>query len=88
MELTNEQRKYLGLELIDPAWEKVEISNSINPEHESGRVLLLRLWTDSARCDAAQKSGAKVWHILMERPLVVSVYHIITENPAVDIGEL
>lgn len=25
MELTNEQRKYLGMELIDPAWEKVEI---------------------------------------------------------------
>lgn len=59
MELTNEQRKYLGLELIDPAWEKVEISNSINPEHESGRVLLLRLWTDSARCDAAQKKRRK-----------------------------
>lgn len=40
MELTNEQRKYLGLELIDPAWERVEISNSINPDHESGRVIL------------------------------------------------
>lgn len=35
-----------------------------------------------------KKSGAKVWDILMVRPLVVSVYHIITENPAVDIGEL
>ena len=29
MELTNEQRKYLGLEIIEPAWERVEIpSNS------------------------------------------------------------
>ncbi len=37
MELTNEQRKYLGLELIDPAWERVEISNSIKPEHETGK---------------------------------------------------
>lgn len=229
MELTNEQRKYLGLELIDPAWEKVEISNSINPEHESGRVLLyfdcdiirktisiqysgsyqedsvhlktlenrtliapktgkgkpkrlnavnldrynaegtyffydgyvtlgnyttqqtyyssyfaglqpmtedqlqdfLRQWilnTDETEFKKIQafatakrkhckfkegdffrfpidrthygygrilldvmqlkKSGAKVWDILMGRPLVVSVYHIITENPAVDIAEL
>lgn len=40
MELTNEQRKYLGLELVDSAWERVEISNSIKPENESGRVIL------------------------------------------------
>lgn len=40
MELTNEQRKYLGLELVDPAWERVVISNSINPEYESGKEIL------------------------------------------------
>ena len=40
MDLTNEQRKYLGLELIDPAWDRVEISNSIHPEHESGKEIL------------------------------------------------
>lgn len=33
MELTNEQRKYLGLELIEPSWERVEIpNNSLKPE--------------------------------------------------------
>lgn len=229
MELTNEQRKYLGLELINPAWERVEISNSIRPENETGRVILyfdgdvirkkisvqfsgsyqedtvylktlenrtmiapktgkgkpkrlnavnlqryhaegmyffysgyitlgnyttqqtyfssyfaglkpmteeelqdfLRQWiadTDEAELEKIQafatakrkhckfregdffrfkidrthygygrilldvsllkKSGVKVWNILMGRPLVVSVYHIITENPAVDIQEL
>lgn len=40
MELTNEQRKYLGLELVDPAWERVEILNSIKPELATGRVVL------------------------------------------------
>lgn len=40
MELTNEQRKYLGLELVDPSWERVEISNSIKPEYETGKVIL------------------------------------------------
>lgn len=229
MELTNEQRKYLGLELIDSTWERVEISNSIKPENESGRVILyfdgdiirkkisiqysgsyqedtvylktlenrtmiasktgkgnpkrlnavnlqrynaegvyffyggyitlgnyttqqtyfssyfaglkpmtedelqdfLRQWildTDEAEFERIQafatakrkhckfregdffrfkidrthygygrilldvmqlkKSGVKVWDILMGRPLVVSVYHIITEDPAVDIQEL
>lgn len=229
MELTNEQRKYLGLALVEPGWEKVEISNSGNPEHESGRVVLyfdsdmirkviykhysgeyqedtvclktlenrtliasktgkgkpkrlnavnlqrynaegayffysgymtlgnyttqqtyyssyfaglkpmdeqelqdfLTQWiadTDEAEFERIQsfatakrrhckfkegdffrfkfdrthygygrilldvmqlkKSGAKVWDILMGRPLVVSVYHIITENPAVDTAEL
>lgn len=34
------------------------------------------------------KSGVKFWDILMGRPLVVSVYHIITESPNVDIQEL
>ncbi len=229
MELTNEQRKYLGLELIDPVWERVEISNSIKPEYESGRVILyfdgdiirkiiyiqysgsyqedtvflktlenrtmiasktgkgkpkrlnavnlqrfhaegtyffysgyvtlanyttqqtyfssyfaglkpmaenelqefLRQWildTDEAEFQRIQefatakrkhckfkegdffrfkidrthygygrilldimelkKSGVKFWNILMGKPLVVSVYHIVTENPAVDIQEL
>ena len=40
MELTNEQRKYLGLELVDSAWERVEILNSIKPELATGRVVL------------------------------------------------
>lgn len=40
MELTNEQRKYLGLEFVDSTWERVEISNSIKPEHETGKVIL------------------------------------------------
>ncbi len=31
MELTNEQRMYLGLEPVEPAWERVEIpNNSVN----------------------------------------------------------
>ncbi len=229
MELTNQQRKYLGLELIDSTWERVEISNSMKPEYESGKIILyfegdiirkvisieysgsyqeetvylktlenrtmiasktgkgkpkklnavnlqrcnaegmyffysgyitlanyttqqtyfssyfaglkpmteeelqafLRQWmidTDEAEFERIQafaaakrkrckyregdffrfridrthygygrilldvtllkKSGVKVWDILMGRPLVVSVYHIITENPAVDIQEL
>lgn len=40
MELTNEQRRYLGLETVDSAWDRVEISNSIEPRHESGKVVL------------------------------------------------
>lgn len=40
MELTNEQRRCLGLELVDPAWERVEILNSIKPECESGKMIL------------------------------------------------
>jgi len=41
MELTNEQRKYLGLELIDPAWERVEIPNNcLKPELSTGKDIL------------------------------------------------
>lgn len=41
MELTNEQRACLGLELIEPAWERVEIpNNSVNPEHSTGKDIL------------------------------------------------
>lgn len=33
MELTNEQRKYFGIELVDPSWDRVEIPcNSVHPE--------------------------------------------------------
>lgn len=185
MELTNEQRKYLGLELIDPAWERVEISNSIKPEHETGKgkpkrlnaanlqrfhaegtyffysgyvtlanyttqqtyyssyfaglepmtedelQVFLRQWildTDEVEFQRIQefatakrkhckfkegdffrfkidrthygygrilldiaklkKSGVKFWDILMGKPLVISVYHIVTENPEVDTQEL
>ena len=41
MELTNEQRKYLGLELIEPSWERVEIpSNCVKPELSTGKIIL------------------------------------------------
>lgn len=40
MELTNEQRKYLGLELIEPEWDRVEMPNSIKPEQATGKVIL------------------------------------------------
>ena len=41
MELTNEQRKYLGLELIEPNWERVEIPNNcVNPEQSTGKDIL------------------------------------------------
>lgn len=40
MELTNEQRKYLGLELVEPEWDRVEIPNSIKPEQATGKVVL------------------------------------------------
>ena len=41
MELTNEQREYLGLELIDPSWERMEIpNNSRNPELSTGKDVL------------------------------------------------
>lgn len=41
MELTNEQRKYLGLEIIEPAWERVEIpSNCLKPELSTGKDIL------------------------------------------------
>lgn len=35
-----------------------------------------------------KKSGEKFWDILMGRPLVVSVYHTVTENPLMDVREL
>ncbi len=41
MELTNEQRKYLGLELIEPTWERIEIPNNCRkPELSTGKDIL------------------------------------------------
>ena len=41
MELTNEQRKYLGLELIEPNWERMEIPNNcVKPELSTGKDIL------------------------------------------------
>lgn len=40
MELTNEQRKYLGLELVESSWERVEIPNSSKSEFVSGKEVL------------------------------------------------
>ncbi|MDE6620672.1 MAG: hypothetical protein K2K74_09355, partial [Lachnospiraceae bacterium] len=41
MELTNEQRKYFGLELIEPGWERVEIpDNCVKPELSTGKDIL------------------------------------------------
>ena len=41
MELTNEQRKYLGLELIEPAWERIEMPNNcLKPELSTGKDIL------------------------------------------------
>ena len=41
MELTNKQRKYLGLELIDPSWDRVEIPNNcVKPELSTGKDIL------------------------------------------------
>jgi len=41
MELTNEQRKYLGLELVEPGWERVEIpSDCVKPELSTGKDIL------------------------------------------------
>ena len=34
------------------------------------------------------KSGGKFWDILMGRPLCISIYHIVTENPDVSISDL
>ena len=34
------------------------------------------------------KSGGSFWNILMGRPVCVSIYHIVTENPDVSIEEL
>ncbi len=41
MELTNRQRKYLGVEMIDPDWERVEIPNNcVKPELSTGKDIL------------------------------------------------
>lgn len=41
MELTNEQRQYLGLEIIEPSWERVEIPNNcLKPELSTGKDIL------------------------------------------------
>lgn len=41
MELTNEQRKYLGLELIEDTWERIEIPNNcVKPELSTGIHIL------------------------------------------------
>ena len=41
MELTNKQRKYLGLERIEPEWERVEIlNNCVKPELSTGKDIL------------------------------------------------
>ena len=47
MELTNEQRRHFGLELVDPSWDRVEIPavsgrNTIHPEmNKSNRKIIL-----------------------------------------------
>lgn len=35
-----------------------------------------------------RKNGEKFWDIVMGKPLVVAVYHIITENPSIDVSVL
>lgn len=41
MELTNEQRRYIGLEEIEPDWERVEIPNNcVKPELSTGTDIL------------------------------------------------
>lgn len=41
MELTNEQRRYFGLELIDPTWERIELPNNcVKPELSTGKDIL------------------------------------------------
>lgn len=46
MELTNEQRKYLGLELIEPAWERIGIPNNcLKPELSTGKDILFLMAT-------------------------------------------
>lgn len=38
MELTNEQRRYFGLEPIEPTWERIEIPNNcVKPELSIGK---------------------------------------------------
>lgn len=40
MELTNEERKYLGLELIEPTWERLEIPNNLDKNLVNGKCIL------------------------------------------------
>lgn len=41
MELTNEQRNHLGLEPIEPTWERIEIPNNcLKPERSTGKDIL------------------------------------------------
>lgn len=41
MELTNEERRYFGLELADPSWDRLEIpSNAVHPELSDGVIIL------------------------------------------------
>lgn len=40
MELTNRQRKYLGLELVELGWERMEIPNSVKPRQVTGSIIL------------------------------------------------
>lgn len=41
MELTNEQRRFLGLEQIEPHWERAEIPNNcVKPEKSTGKDIL------------------------------------------------
>ena len=41
MELTNEQRKYFGIELVDPSWDRVEIPcNSVHPEQSDHKDIV------------------------------------------------
>lgn len=41
MELTNEQRRYFGLEPVEPTWERIEIPNNcVKPELSTGKDIL------------------------------------------------
>ena len=60
MELTNEQRKFFGLELVDPSWDRVEIPavngyNTIHPEKlKSDRKNVLYFDGDFLRKEISQ----------------------------------
>ena len=60
MELTNEQRRYFGLELVDPSWDRVEIPavsgyNTIHPEKlKSDRKNILYFDGDILRKEISQ----------------------------------
>lgn len=40
MELTNKERQYLGLELIEPSWERLEIPNNTDKNFVNGKCIL------------------------------------------------